>query len=375
VQGVAGGDSEGEGAGDEGNILERMKEWKANADKREKQETRAWEQAIIALQDTIEHSEDQEADDVQMQEAEEALKQGLEDTQDGGTDGDGTENQEEDEEEEMSSYEKERLANIKRNNAFLFNLGIDKVQPTVTPKARPAPKSRRRERSPPTPGSALPTRRSTRAASGDAQIKAKMMELESLEEQMAAFNEAGEAGGKTDEDDLMLEQIQQQCQELKEEIARLQEESAAKRAKIEQDSSSARARVGSREEEEEESMAELHYDDSSVKRYECKAVRLRVKQGDLTRGVQGLAAIQGADYTDTNLKRIYSISFRPCGKLVAAAGHGGMAGVFGIGKGGGGKTSDEDEEVREGEEVLLSWKAHQVCNWLPRDLDRLDGVV
>ena len=37
--------------------------------------------------------------------------------------------------EEMSSYEKERLANIKRNNAFLLNLGIvDTVQPAVTPK-------------------------------------------------------------------------------------------------------------------------------------------------------------------------------------------------------------------------------------------------
>jgi hypothetical protein len=33
----------------------------------------------------------------------------------------------------MSAYEKERLANIKRNNAFLLNLGIDTLQAPVTP--------------------------------------------------------------------------------------------------------------------------------------------------------------------------------------------------------------------------------------------------
>jgi hypothetical protein len=38
------------------------------------------------------------------------------------------EEEEEGDEEEMSSYEKERLANIKRNNEFLLNLGIDQIQ-------------------------------------------------------------------------------------------------------------------------------------------------------------------------------------------------------------------------------------------------------
>ena len=33
----------------------------------------------------------------------------------------------------MSAYEKERLAKIKRNNAFLLNLGIDTLQAPVTP--------------------------------------------------------------------------------------------------------------------------------------------------------------------------------------------------------------------------------------------------
>jgi hypothetical protein len=39
----------------------------------------------------------------------------------------------EEEEEEMSAYEKDRLAKIKRNNAFLLNLGIDTLQAPVTP--------------------------------------------------------------------------------------------------------------------------------------------------------------------------------------------------------------------------------------------------
>jgi len=57
-------------------------------------------------------------------EAEEALKEVSE-----------AEEAKHEDDEEMSSYEKERLANIKRNNAFLLNLGIvDTVQPAVTPK-------------------------------------------------------------------------------------------------------------------------------------------------------------------------------------------------------------------------------------------------
>ena len=57
-------------------------------------------------------------------EAEEALKEVSE-----------AEDAKHEDDEEMSSYEKERLANIKRNNAFLLNLGIvDTVQPAVTPK-------------------------------------------------------------------------------------------------------------------------------------------------------------------------------------------------------------------------------------------------
>ena len=43
---------------------------------------------------------------------------------------------EDDDEEEMSSYEKERLANIKRNNEFLLNLGIDQIHAPTTPKVR-----------------------------------------------------------------------------------------------------------------------------------------------------------------------------------------------------------------------------------------------
>lgn len=42
--------------------------------------------------------------------------------------------EEDEEEEDMSSYERERLARIKHNNAFLLNLGIDSVQTPVTPK-------------------------------------------------------------------------------------------------------------------------------------------------------------------------------------------------------------------------------------------------
>ena len=57
-------------------------------------------------------------------EAEEALKEVSE-----------AEEEKHEDDEEMSSYEKERLENIKRNNAFLLNLGIvDTVQPAVTPK-------------------------------------------------------------------------------------------------------------------------------------------------------------------------------------------------------------------------------------------------
>jgi len=41
--------------------------------------------------------------------------------------------EEEEDEEELSAYEKERLAKIKRNNAFLLNLGIHTLQAPVTP--------------------------------------------------------------------------------------------------------------------------------------------------------------------------------------------------------------------------------------------------
>lgn len=146
---------------------------------------------------------------------------------------------------------------------------------------------------------------------------------------------------------LLIAHSHVQIAELKAEIAGIEEENAAKRAKLTEENESVRARGrGWREEEEEE--VELSFDDSSVKRYECESVRRRVDMADLSKGVRGLAPIEDATYVDGNLKKIYSISFRPCGKLVAAAGHGGMAGIFGIGHGGAG-----------GEDVLLSWKAHQ----------------
>ena len=91
-------------------------------------------------------------------------------------------------------------------------------------------------------------------------------------------------------------------------------------------------------------------------------------QADLSKGVRGLAPLEDATYHDSNLKRIYSISFHPCGKLVAAAGHGGMASIFGIGRSGSGG---------EGDDLLLSWKAHQVflvyimrVSWCSRKVGR-----
>jgi len=110
---------------------------------------------------------------------------------------------------------------------------------------------------------------------------------------------------------------------LKAEIEELEVENSAKKDKLLEQNSRVRGQ-GWREEEEEE--VELNYDDSCVKRYECESVKLRMTQADLSRGVGGLAPIENATYHDTNLKRIYSMSFRSCGKLVAAAGHQGMAG-------------------------------------------------
>ena len=282
------------------------------------------------------HAHEQD-EDVSMIEAEEALKQGAA----AKAPEPPPEDEEDEEDEDMSTYERERLANIKRNNAFLLNLGIDTIQAPVTPKPRPAPKARKHDKSPSvTPGSAVPTRRSTRAAAGEVELKSKKQELQSLEEQLQQWQETGDSQGGTEE--YLTEQIAL----VKTDIARIEEENAAKRARLVEDSS--RARAGSWAEEEEE--VELNYDDSSVKRYECESVRLRVPQTDLTKGVQGIAPIEGATYHDNNLKRIYSISFRPCGKLVAAAGHGGIAGIFGIGSSAGGSDA---------EDVLLSWKAHQ----------------
>ena len=315
-----------------GNVFERMKVWKK---KEEKKEEAAWEHAIVAMEEKIQNGDD---GDVDIEEAEAALKEIGEEEE--GQAGEHEEQDGEESEEEMSAYERERLANIKRNNAFLLNLGIDQVQVSETPKPKPgAKKPKRREQSPTTPSSAV--RRSTRASSGDAQLKGKMLELESLEEQLAAYRHAGETEDETEE--LLVQQITQ----LKEDVARLETENAAKRAKLLEENESARKQglLGADEVEEEE---ELHYDDSSVKRYDCEAVRLRVSHADLSNGVSGLAEIEDAAYVDSNLKRIYSISFRPCGKLVAAAGHGGMAGIFGIGNTAGG----------DGEDVLLSWKAH-----------------
>jgi WD40 repeat protein len=361
-----------------------MKSWKKQE---EKKEDNAWEQAIVSQEQKIAngeevcdvmcmhvrtrrvfkrllpqsdsrldycHSTDQHCkgvrlcisvrihtyhqdEDVSMIEAEAALKAGAA--------AKATEPPPEEEEDgEMSAYEKQRLAKIKRNNAFLLNLGIDTLQAPVTPKPRPAPKakSRRHDNSPSvTPGSAVPTRRSTRAAAGEVELKSKNQELESLEEQLQQLQETGDSEGGTEK--YFMEQISL----IKADIARIEEENAAKRAKLLEDSSRARARSWA--EEEEAAEVELNYDDSSVKRYECESVRLRVPQADLTKGVQGIAPIEGATYHDTNLKKIYSISFRPCGKLVAAAGHGGIAGIFGIGS----------SEGSDGENVLLSWKAHQ----------------
>ena len=77
-----------------------------------------------------------------------------------------------------------------------------------------------------------------------------------------------------------------QVEELQGEIARLEEENAAKRAKMSEESARARGRGDGGAAGEDEPMEELTYDDSSVKRYECEAVRLCVKQADLSRGVK-----------------------------------------------------------------------------------------
>ena len=53
-----------------------------------------------------------------------------------------------------------------------------------------------------------------------------MLELESLEEQLAAYRHAGETEDETEE--LLVQQITQ----LKEDVARLETENAAKRAKL-----------------------------------------------------------------------------------------------------------------------------------------------
>lgn len=52
---------------------------------------------------------------------------------------------------------------------------------------------------------ALPTRRSTRAASGDVLLKSKMQELESLEGQLAEYKESGATEGETEE--YLVEQV------------------------------------------------------------------------------------------------------------------------------------------------------------------------
>eukprot|EP00960_Hanusia_phi_P045743 757408-Hanusia_phi.AAC.10 len=91
----------------------------------------------------------------------------------------------------------------------------------------------------------------------------------------------------------------------------------------------------------------LDFDDSSVSRYTCKTVSSRVGKQDLSEGIAGIAPIANAVkalleaswmvtwreqvYQDSNMKRIYTMSFRKGGALLAAGGHGGYAGVFGVG--------------------------------------------
>lgn len=114
--------------GDRGNIFDRMKTWKKN---QEHKEEKKWEEAIVDLEEKIENGE---ADDSLTVEAEEALHEVAKEEEEAVAAAAAAEEEEDEDDEEMSSYEKERLANIKRNNAFLLNLGIDTVAVPVTPK-------------------------------------------------------------------------------------------------------------------------------------------------------------------------------------------------------------------------------------------------
>ena len=116
-------------------------------------------------------------------------------------------------------------------------------------------------------------------------------------------------------------------------------------------------------------------------RYTCKTVSTRAAKQDLSEGIGGIAPIENAVgslassqptltlpsqvYNDSNMKRIYTMSFRKGGALLAAAGHGGYAGIFGVG----GlhfshlhvqaltcRLSRTGKEC--GDSSLISWRAH-----------------
>lgn len=293
----------------------------------------------------------------------------------------GAESSSEEEEEEalgMTAYERERLANIRRNNEFLVNLGAPRapnprrlargcrhaaaadprgaagIDQLPAPAAKPQPNPRERKpksraaRSPPPPRR-MPSRRSARSAAGGgaaARRAAARREMADAEAERVELEEAGALEGEV-------------AAELEARLARLRDEEAAAALQEEEEAAAAEARRAAEAyvASEDEAEAELEFEiDVGVARYTAtydQAVSASARAADLSGGVRGIAPVRGAEYRDEAFKRVYCMSFHPAGNLLAAAGHGGQAGVFGL-------SADLSNE--DGAASIMSWRPHN--SWI-----------
>ena len=249
---------------------------------------------------------EQEQQEEQQEEHEEAKQE----VDDATVDEQEEEEDEEQETEQVSEYEQLRLANIRRNEALLAQLGLNGGTAELAARLEKKHAPKRKRSAPKKPiEPAAPTRRSSRRAGG-----------RFTEEGMAA---AAEAAG--------------------------------------------RAEAAAEAEEDKEEELEVDYDDSSVVRYTCDAAETDSGAADgAAAAVVAPAAAAAAATTgrvvgfrrraesgldglyDANLTRTYSMAISD--RLLAAAGHQGRVSLFGIG--------DNAQEQEKGD-PLLSWKAHK----------------
>ena len=148
--------------------------------------------------------------------------------------------------------------------------------------------------------------------------------------------------------------------ELEARLARLRDEEAAAALQEEEEAAAAEARraaeayVASEDEAEAELEFEIDVGRRALHRHLRPGGCRRARAQRTSRAECGGSRRCGERSTATRaFKRVYCMSFHPAGNLLAAAGHGGQAGVFGL-------SADLSNE--DGAASIMSWRPHN--SWI-----------